>query len=99
MGAFRKNSAWWIDFYYQGKRYRQKIGSRKKDAEEALSRVKVSIASGEFVPLHNQKSTVACEFEAFVHNDFLPWSEYEHSAGHHIRLRGIINRHMLPYFG
>ena len=30
MGVYRKNETWWIDFYYQGKRYRQKIGTKKK---------------------------------------------------------------------
>ena len=49
MGVYRKNDTWWIDYYYQERRYRQKIGNRKKDAEEALSKIKVKIASGDFV--------------------------------------------------
>ena len=51
MAVYHKNEAWWIDYYYQGKRCRQKIGTRQKDAEEALNQVKVKIASGEFVPV------------------------------------------------
>ncbi|MBT4510804.1 MAG: hypothetical protein HOC20_01155 [Chloroflexi bacterium] len=34
MAVFRKNSNWWIDYSFQGKRYRQKISSRRKDADE-----------------------------------------------------------------
>ena len=37
MAVFRKNDHWWIDYSYQGRRYRQKIGSRKKEAENALN--------------------------------------------------------------
>ena len=48
MEVFRKNDAWWIDYYHEDRRHRQKIGSRKKDAEEALSRIKVKIDTGEF---------------------------------------------------
>ena len=51
MGVYRKNETWWVDFYYQGKRFRQKIGTRKKDAEDALNQIKLKIASGDFVPM------------------------------------------------
>ena len=29
---------WWIDYQYQGIRYRQKIGPRRRDAEEPCPR-------------------------------------------------------------
>ena len=51
MAVYRKNGTWWIDFYYQGKRHRQKIGTKKKDAEDALNQIKVKIAAGDYVPM------------------------------------------------
>ena len=55
MAVYRKNETWWIDYYYQGKRCRQKIGTRKKDAEEALNQIKVKISAGEFVPMRRER--------------------------------------------
>lgn len=48
MGSvFRKNSAYYIDYRYQGKRYRKKIGSSKKLAKLALKDVELKIVRGE----------------------------------------------------
>ena len=43
MAIFKKNGNWWIDYYYQDKRYRQKIGTKKDDANTALAGIKVKI--------------------------------------------------------
>ena len=51
----------WIDYYYLGKRCRQKIGTRKKDAEEALNKIKVKIAAGEFVPSEERERRESLE--------------------------------------
>ena len=80
MAVYHKNEAWWIDYYYQGKRCRQKIGTRKKDAEEALNQIKVKIATGNFVPMEEQKRREALEqqpilFDTFAKEEFLPWSQ------------------------
>lgn len=104
MGVYRKNDAWWIDFYYQGKRCRQKVGARKKDAEEALSRIKVKITTGEFVPLKERDRREETEsppvfFKAFAKEDYLPWSEVNHSANHHRLQESIVRLQLNPYFG
>jgi integrase len=104
MAVYQKRGDWWIDFYYQGRRYRQKIGTRKKDAEQALSQIKVKIASGEFVPLEERRRQESMRpehvlFEAFAKDEFLPWSEMEHSTRHHVRLESIIRVHLASYFG
>ena len=103
MAVYRKNEAWWVDYYYLDRRYRQKIGTKKKDAEEALSRIKVKIASGEFVPREERERREALEpqpilFETFALEQFLPWSETQHSARHRTRLESILHMHLIPFF-
>ena len=104
MAVTRKNSAWWIDYYYQGRRHRQKIGSRRKDAEEALARIKVKIAAGEFVPPQERQRQEALErqsvpFRDFAAGEYLPWSEVNHSPNHHRLQESIIRVHLLSLFG
>ena len=103
MAVYRKNETWWIDYYYQGKRCRQKIGTRKKGAEEALNQVKVKIASGEFVPVEARQrekppGPQPVSFKTFAEKEFLPWSKAQHSIKHYIRLESIIRVHLIPYF-
>lgn len=104
MGVYRKNEKWWIDYYYLGKRRRQKIGTVKKDAEEALNKIKVKIAAGEFVPLDEGKRQASLEpqpvlFETFAVEDFLPWSEVTHSSRHFGNTELIVRVHLIPHFG
>jgi integrase len=104
MAIFNRNGTWWIDFYYQGKRHRQKIGSTKRKAEEAYSQIKVKIAAGDFVPIEERKIQEASvpkpiSFEVFVTEEFLPWSQMQHSAKHYTRLEGAIRNHLVPYMG
>ncbi len=103
MGVYRKNSAWWIDYYCQSRRYRQKIGFRRKDAEEAFSRIKVQIAAGEFVPPQERRRLESLErhsaFRDFAVDEYLPWSEVNHSPNHHRLQESIIRVQLLPHFG
>jgi integrase len=103
MAVYQRNGTWWIDFYYQDKRHRQKIGTTKKGAETALNQIKVKIAAGEYVPQEELKRQEALKpkpviFENFAIQEFLPWSQMEHSANHHDRLRLVISTHLVPYF-
>ena len=103
MAVYRKNDAWWIDYYYQGTRHREKIGSVKKDAQEALSRIKVKIAAGDFVSPDQRRQEEAFErkpmlFETFVFEEFLPWLEVEHSRSHFTRQSVSYRLHLVPYF-
>jgi len=103
MAVFKKNDAWWIDYYYQGRRYRQRIGTKRKDAEEAQSQIKVKIAAGEFVPPdeRQREETTGPQpvlLADFARNDFLPWSETQHSRNHYERQAIALRRHLIPYF-
>jgi integrase len=103
MGVFRRNDYWCVDYYDdRGKRHRQKIGSRKKDAEEALAQIKIKIASGDFVPPKDrddgkESCPEVISFHEFVAQDYLPWSQTQHSVNHHVRQKRALNAHLLPY--
>ena len=100
--VFKRKDAWWIDYFFEGTRHRQKIGARRK-AEDALTQIRSMIATGEFVAPNRRVtadvSNRALSLEEFVAADLLPWSEHQHSATHHRRLRGIFSKHLLPRFG
>jgi integrase len=46
----KRGDRWWIDFYYQGRRYRRPAGTSQKQAQAALDRIRGRIASGDFDP-------------------------------------------------
>jgi integrase len=104
MAVYQRKGTYWIDYYYQDRRYRQKIGSRRRDAEEALSKIKVKIAAGEFVPPEERKRQQATEphrvqVSVFALEEFLLWSEAQHAPRHYQRLASVVRVHLLPYFG
>jgi len=103
MGVYQRRGTYWIDYYYRDRRYRQKIGSRRRDAEEALSKIKVKVAAGEFVPPEERKRAEAFQrqpiaFETFALEEYLPWSEVNHSAKHHRLQESIVRVQLIPYF-
>ncbi len=104
MPVFRKHNNWWIDYYYLGRRYRQLIGTRKKDAEDTLSQIKARIAIGTFVSPTERKEVEEAKpapitFTDFADTDFRAWSKEQHSEKSHIRLISMIQCHLKPVFG
>ncbi|MFQ5662855.1 MAG: tyrosine-type recombinase/integrase [Terriglobia bacterium] len=63
MAIFRKHGHWYIDYYVDTKRVRERVGTRKADAEKALAIRKAEIAQGRFQmkPKHTSP-----RFEQFV---------------------------------
>ena len=49
MGLYQKKENWFIDYYVNGRRKREKIGTSKKLAETVLKKRKVQIAEGKFL--------------------------------------------------
>ena len=49
MAIFKKDGAWYIDYYVNGRRRRERIGSSRKLAEAVLGKRKVQIAEGKFL--------------------------------------------------
>ena len=64
MGVFKKRDTWWIDYYYMGKRYREKISTRKREAEDALNQIKVQIVTGTSLTVQQRKHSRREQAEA-----------------------------------
>src|SRR5688500_18618778 len=49
MAVFKKQGVYWIDYYVNGQRRRERIGPDKRLAETVLKKRKVEIAEGKFL--------------------------------------------------
>lgn len=47
MRKYQRGKTWYVDYYYEGRRTRKKVGS-EKDAENALAAIKADILRGEY---------------------------------------------------
>jgi len=54
MGVFTKNGKFWIDYYANGCRKREMVGSSKTLADKALMKRKVQIAEGKFLDIKRE---------------------------------------------
>jgi len=55
MGKYLKNGNWFIDYYANGRRKREKIGTSKALAETVLKKRKVEIAEGKFLDIKKEQ--------------------------------------------
>ncbi len=55
MGIFKKGKSWYIDYYVQGRRKREKIGPSKAQAQVVLQKRKVEIAEGKFLDVRKDE--------------------------------------------
>lgn len=63
MGVFKRNDNYWIDYYANGRRRREKIGPSKPLAETVLKKRKVELAEGKFLDIKREKKV---RFEEFA---------------------------------
>ncbi len=56
MGVFIKNGSFWIDYYFNGRRKREKVGPSKTLATKALRKRQIQIAEGKFLDIDQQKT-------------------------------------------
>jgi hypothetical protein len=49
MGVFKKQGVYWIDYYVNGHRKRERIGADKRLAETVLRKRKVEVAEGKYL--------------------------------------------------
>ena len=54
MGVFVKNGTFWIDYYADGRRKREKVGPSKSLAEKALMKRRVQVAEGKFLDIKKE---------------------------------------------
>jgi len=63
MGLFKKGEDWYIDYYYMGRRKREKIGPNKTLARRALYKRKSQIVENKFFDMKNKQKV---KFEDFA---------------------------------
>jgi integrase len=68
MGVFKKQGVWWIDYYINGRRRRERIGPDKRLADTVLRKRKVEIAEGKFLERRRPIMTTFDELaDAYLH--------------------------------
>jgi integrase len=96
MGVYKKGrrgnkDVWWIDYYHQGKRKRECVGTSRILAEKALSIRKGEILQGRFNMKANMKTP---HFEDFAQK----YLEYSKAHKRSYRRDQDIIKALLPYF-
>jgi len=69
MAVYQKRGKWFIDYYYQGRRIRESVGTSKKEATQALATRKTEILQGRYHWL-DEKRTVLFEALAREYQDY-----------------------------
>jgi len=54
VGVYIKNGTFWIDYYAEGRRQREKVGPSKTLAEKALMKRRVQVAEGKFLDIKKE---------------------------------------------
>ena len=76
MGVYRHHGKWYIDYYYQGKRFREPAGTNKRQALKALSARRGDIVHGRF---RIEEVRPSPYFEDFS-KQYLEWAKDNHKA-------------------
>jgi integrase len=89
MRKYQRGKTWYVDYYYDGRRIRKKVGS-EKDAENALAAIKVDILRGEYRFKKDRKiryEDFAKEYLDYAKTNKRSWSRDESSL-----------KRLLPHF-
>ena len=70
MGVFIKRNCYWIDYYVNGRRRREKVGTSKTLAEKALMKRRVLVAEGRFLDVKSEQRTRFKEFADIYVRDY-----------------------------
>jgi integrase len=73
MGVYKRNENWWIDYYVEGRRQRERIGPSKKLAGTVLKKRMVEIAEGKFL---DRMKVPTMSFDEMA-GKYLEWSQTE----------------------
>ena len=91
---FKRGKIWYIDFEYQGQRYRKSLQTRSKQvAELALKDTDVKIARERF----DLAAPTKVNFEDFSQK-FLEWYEVQNSRKAYRDYLSLFNAVLIPYF-
>lgn len=95
MAVFKKNGAWWIDFYHQGKRIRRKVGPSKKVAEMALADIQVKKSRNDFLGVCEPKRILFRDFA----DEYLEYSRANKAKRSYERDVLTLEGHVLDVWG
>lgn len=87
MGVFLKDKNWYIDYYVDRRRKREKIGPNKELAEKVLMKRKVEVAEGKFLDIKREERIRFEDFveeylEVYLKNNSRSWKK---SALHNLK--------------
>jgi len=76
-GLFKRRNKWCIQYFYNGKRYRETVGESKTEAREALAARKTQIKEGKFFDMKKRAKYITWEelvdrFKEFAKNSVKP---------------------------
>jgi hypothetical protein len=74
MAVFKKQGVYWIDYYVNGRRKRERIGPDKRLAEIVIQKRKVAIAEGKYL---DKQTAPRCTFTELAQL-YLPWAQIYH---------------------
>ncbi len=94
MGVFRKQGVWWIDYYINGHRKRERIGPDKRLAETVHRKRKVEIAEGKYL---DRQRPVTTTFDELA-EAYLPYARDQQQKRSWTRDRTSITT-LKAYFG
>jgi integrase len=94
MSVFKKQGVYWIDYYVQGRRKRERIGPDKRLAETVLRKRKVEIAEGRFL---EKRQLITTTFNELA-DAYLYYSRYQQQKRSWTRDRTSITI-LKAYFG
>ena len=57
-GVIDKNGIYWLDYRFDGRRMRKKIGSSKKLAETVMQKIRVQIAEGKYLDVKKEEKKI-----------------------------------------
>ena len=93
MGVFTKRGNYWIDYYANGRRVREKVGPSKTLAKNALMRRRVLVAEGKFLDIKTEQRTRFKEFaDIWVRDYGKTKKSFESTAALYLKRLG-------PFFG
>jgi integrase len=74
MAVFKKQGVYWIDYYVNGRRKRERIGPDKRLAETVLKKRKVELAEGKYL---DKRRIPRCTFQELA-SVYLEWAKANH---------------------
>jgi integrase len=86
MGVFKKQGVYWIDYYVQGHRKRERIGPDKRLADTVLRKRKVEIAEGRFL---DRKRPITTTFDELA-DAYLYYAQHQQQKRSWLRDRASI---------